>query len=210
MGIQKWKDRPWDAKSDHPLYKTFPIPEIEILLQYTSSIPKGGKFLELGTHLGRTTREVAAWRPDIHCVTVDHFNFDQTKLTDYYKEIIEIVLNGKMYDYKMVCDFLKPYSNIEIIKSEIGKYLYNTNITFNLIFLDAPKNYEKLIETLKLLDKNLKTGGYIAIHDIWEDIDIPLAIKDIIGKDKRYIEMENFRLENSTGIGIYKKEKNAK
>jgi len=201
----QWNIIPKDVRSKSEIYRFYPIPEFWTLLHFLNEhVEKGGEFLELGTFLGNTAREVAYNRPDLNITTVDNFKFEPEEDTNCKRMVfVKEFLNGKMYDYETVKEFLEPYG-INIIKSNVFQFFKYTNKKYDYIFVDAVKEYDKLIECLAECKQILNTNGIIACHDYEETEDTKLAIASSFFFDKNFELIGYDKKPYANGLILFK------
>lgn len=177
--------------------------ELVVFLSICSNY-SSGNFLEIGSHKGRTTINVANNFKNLKIFTFDlPPNFDlenlKFKLVKKDHELIQSYREKELY-YKKYQNLSKNMTHLYGDSAEYDFTKYKN--FFDLIFIDGSHKYENVIsDSYKSFDM-LRNNGTIVWHDYTIDhIDVVKAVNKF-GKDKN---IKIYRAKR-TKFAIYKKE----
>lgn len=157
---------------ESPILKLPPIPEIHKLVEIINSLPDDAKILELGTFLGRTAHAMATTRKDIFVTTIDNNQCPQW--------------TEQTYSENDVKEFLGSCLNIKYMVIDMFDYIKAANENFDLIFIDAAKDYNGVFTCLEKYKHLVNERGYIVCHDYTLDDQVKEAIDDSFLFDDNY------------------------
>jgi len=119
------------------------------------------RILELGTHLGYTTENIARSFPNSAVHTVDiikEIESNVKHISDFQKlEILSKEESGKMISSKNVTQF----------KMTTDSFFEQTKEKYDLIFIDASHSYTAVINDTNNSIDHLNNGGIIVWHDVY-------------------------------------------
>ncbi len=133
-------------------------------LFYLTSYFKPFKILELGTHIGCSTINIAsAMQVDTSnkMITVDFtdVNSDKEKIWLKYNS----PSSPKENLYKLGLS-----NKVEFITSDTINFLTKCNLKFDFIFIDAGHDFLNVFKDLSLSINLLDNGGFLIIHDFYD------------------------------------------
>jgi len=169
--------------STNPVNSTLDLPEINHLINICTLLPLNPKILEVGTFLGKTTANMADCRRDADITTVDMFveglwDYDQVKNIDYLRGYLDNYFSGKMWDEKIVREYLSYWNNVKVFKCE-WPLEWDDNQQYDLIFEDGGHGYESTSLSFPRCIQLLKPGGYLACHDS-EDEGVKKSLEEFV------------------------------
>jgi predicted O-methyltransferase YrrM len=141
---------------------------VDWINSHLKELPKGAKFVELGTFVGGTTRLIALANPHIEIHTIDLYNLYDNN--SHMIEYLESIYNLKNVNHDALHHIqrmhLEDFSNVFI---HTGHSVTIPVTQFHASFIDAHHSYYSVIADLDFVWENTVEGGII----FGDDIDSP-------------------------------------
>lgn len=144
------------------------IGDWETLVHYAQGL---GLVIELGTNIGTTAIILSLCAREV--ITVDVFeNLDLIE-NEIQREKYRNHWNVNKHTYESIKQKLKPYKNITVTQQlSYGFAPYMFEDMVEMIFIDADHSYAGVKKDFEAWFPKIKTGGYIAFHDVGEGCEV--------------------------------------
>jgi SAM-dependent methyltransferase len=150
-------------------------------------IPKGGRFLEVGSFLGRSLSFMGALRPDIDLNVCDPWEgeFDTSLISPESKLFCDG--HGGLYEaFRMLMLEHAPevLARLTIVRerSDPGLKQFG-DASMDFMFIDGDHHYPAVIHDCKEAVRIVKPGGIIAGHDYCFQNEVTQGVNSFFGQD---------------------------
>ncbi|MFQ5507552.1 MAG: glycosyltransferase, partial [Planctomycetota bacterium] len=127
-------------------------------------------FLEVGTHLGHTSRAIAERFPELNIVTVDPGD----KVPAARRPALQV---DEYLAQERIGEVVAGFANVQVIKEEFANLEWSQG--FDMVFLDGDHSYDQVLQDSRMALEILNDPGILIWHDFNHVPDVNRAIETL-------------------------------